>query len=164
MRVEYINPFVEAAYSVLGSFIPHEVRHGAIGLSESISAKGFSATVFLTGKVEGRVVIDLDQRLARHIAGLLNGMTFEELNHLAIDTICEIANIIIGKAVTSLNNSGFNFKTSPPCFFIGEKTCHGLEAICIPLHTKWGEIRIQAAIREKDWGDYDSKKESICKI
>ena len=151
MRVDYINPFVDAAYIILKGFIPHDIRHGTIGLTDSLAAKGLSATIFLTGKVEGRVVLDLDQQLAKRIAGAMNGITFEQLDHLAIDTICELTNIIIGKAITTLNDEGYGFRTSPPCFFIGEKICHGLETVCIPLMTKWGDIRIQTAIKERQW-------------
>ncbi len=147
MRLEYINSFVDSAQNVMESVIPTVIKRGAITLQDSLSSHGISATIFLVGSVDGRIVIDLEPAVAKKIAGLMNHLEFERVDHLVLDTICELSNIIIGKAVTSLNNKGFRFRPSPPCYFMGEKTYHGLEAVCIPLSTDWGDIRIQAAIK-----------------
>ena len=129
MRCDYINPFVDSAQAVLKNFIPTAVEKGSFSLKDSFTAEGVSATVFLSGNVEGRVLLDMEPQLARKIAGRMNDMEFDHLDHLALDTICELTNIIIGKAVTLLNNKGFRFKTSPPCFFIGKKQLCGLESL-----------------------------------
>lgn len=150
MRFDYINPFVDSVQNVLQGIIRSDIKRSSITLNDSLSARGISVTIFLAGSIEGRVVLDIEPKFAKKIAAFLNGIEFDRIDHLAIDTICEITNIIIGKAITSLNNKGFRFKPSPPCFFIGEKTYHGLESLCINLSTEWGEIRIQAAIRERD--------------
>ncbi len=148
MRLEYINSFVDSAQNIMESVIPTEITRGAITLSDSLSAHGISATIFLVGGVDGRIVIDLEPGVAKKIAGFMNNSEFDRVDHLVLDTICELSNIIMGKAVTALNNKGFRFRPSPPCYFMGEKTYHGLEAACIPLLTDWGDIRIQAAIKD----------------
>lgn len=117
MRLDYINPFVNSAQGVLKGLIPSFIERRPITLNDTISTNGISATVFLAGSVEGLVVLDLESRLAKKIAGLMNGIEFDRINHLAIDTICEITNIIIGKAVTLLNNKGFRLRPSPPFFY-----------------------------------------------
>ena len=151
MRADYINPFVDSAQNVIEGLVPSSIniKRSALLLKESLSANGISATIFLAGAVEGRIVLDLEPEVAKKIAGAMNGIEVCEMDHLAIDTICELTNIIIGKAVTALNNKGFRFKSSPPSFFIGEKIFHGLESLCISLHTTWGEVKIQAAIKDK---------------
>ncbi len=149
MRLEYIQTFVDSAQNVLEGLIHSVIKTGSITLKDSLSASGLSATVFVAGGVEGRIVLDIEPGLAKKVAGLMNGIDFDHLDHLAVDTICELTNIIIGKAVTLLNNKGFRFKTSPPCFFIGEKTWHGLESMCICLSTELGDIKVMAAIKEK---------------
>lgn len=150
MRYDYIQSFADSVHCVLENFIPADIRTGAITLKDSLTADGISATVFLDGSAEGRVLLDLEPQLAKKIAGKMNDMEFDSLDRLAVDTICELTNIIIGKAVTLLNNQGFRFKTSPPCFFIGKKTYHGIESMCISLNTEWGDISIQASIKEKN--------------
>jgi CheY-specific phosphatase CheX len=148
VRLEYISSFVDSAQNVMESVIPTVINRGGITLMDSLSAQGISATIFLVGGVEGRVVLDLEPPVAKKIAGFMNNAEFERVDHLVLDTICELTNIIIGKAVTCLNNKGFRFRPSPPCFFMGKKTYHGLEAVCICLSTDWGDMRIQAAIKE----------------
>jgi CheY-specific phosphatase CheX len=150
MRLEYIGSFADSAQLILEDCIHTPIRKGPIRLQDSFSATGISATVFMAGGVEGQMVLDLEPGLARKIAGIMNGTEFSRLDHLAIDTICELANMIIGKAVTLLNNKGFKFRTSPPCFFVGEKTCTGLESMCVSLSTEWGDAKIHTAIKDKD--------------
>lgn len=149
MRQEYINPFVDSAQNVLEGILPSSIRRSSLLLNDSLSATGLSATIFLAGAVEGRVVLDLEPAVAKKIAETMNGVTFEGMNALAIDTICELTNIIIGKAVTTLNKKGFQFRSSTPSYFIGEKTFYGLESLCITLQTVWGEIKIQTALKDK---------------
>lgn len=149
MRYEYIDSFVDSAQTVMEGVISSGIRRGRITLEDSLSARGISATIFLVGSVDGRVVLDLEPAVAKKIAGSMNNVEFDSVDHLVLDTICELTNIIIGKAVTALNNKGFRFRPSPPCFFIGEKVYFGLEALSISLSTEWGELYIKAAIRDK---------------
>ena len=149
MRFDYINSFADSAQQVIAAVVPTEINRGSITLMDSISADGVSATIFLVGKVDGRIVLDLEPTTAKKIAGIMNDKEFIALDHLVIDTICELTNMIIGKAVTALNNRGFQFRPSPPCFFIGSKKISNIEALCIRLTTGWGDMRIQAAVTEK---------------
>jgi CheY-specific phosphatase CheX len=147
--LEYINSFVDSAQDVMETLVPTAITRGEVTLTDSLSIQDISAMIFLVGGIDGRIALDLEQPVAKKIAGFMNNVEFAHVDHLVLDTICELTNIIIGKAVTSLNNKGFRFKPSPPCFFMGEKTYHGLEAMCICLSTEWGNIRVQAAIIEK---------------
>ncbi len=148
MRYDYISSFVDSAQKVMQSYMPIEIRQGKVTLKDSIVAQGISATIFLVGCVDGRVVLDVEPLAARKIAGHMNGRAFDQLEHLVLDTICEITNIIIGNAITSLNNKGFHFRPSPPCFFIGKKIYPGIETLCISLTSDWGDMNIQVAVRE----------------
>jgi len=149
VRLEYINSFADAAQSIMEGVLPTAVKRKGISLKDSLSVQDISATIFMVGGIDGRIALDMERPVATKIAGFMNNAEFKGVDSLVLDTICELTNIIIGKAVTSLNNRGFRFKPSPPYFFIGPKTYHGLEAVCICLATDWGDIRVQAAIREK---------------
>ena len=60
MRVEYINPFVEAAFNVLREVLQADVRRGELYLkSTSMPVMGVAAIVGLAGDVEGRVLFDM---------------------------------------------------------------------------------------------------------
>ena len=143
MRYDYINSFVDSAERVMENYMPTKIQRGTVTLKDSITAQGISATIFLVGSVDGRVVLDVEPLTAKKIAGHMNGREFDRLEHLVLDTICELTNVIIGKAITSLNNKGFRFRPSPPCFFIGKKIYPGIETLCICLSSEWGEMNIQ---------------------
>ena len=61
MRVEYINPFVEAAFNILKEVTNADVKRGDLFLKpSSMSIMGVAALVGLAGDVEGRVLFDMD--------------------------------------------------------------------------------------------------------
>ena len=113
MRYDYIGSFVDSAQTVMESFLPTEIKRGEITLKDSIIAQGISATIFLIGTADGRVVLDVAPLTARKIAGHMNGREFDRLDHLVLDTICEVTNIIIGKAITSLTIKALNSDRRP---------------------------------------------------
>lgn len=157
MRVEYINPFVESAYSVLTEVLNVEVRRGEIYLkSNSMSVLGVAAIVGLAGDVEGRVLFDMTQKTAINIANhMLKEMGMESIasfNEMGKATITELANMITGQAVTKLHNLGFSFDLTPPALFTGENmevSDHKVEALIVPMELPIGKIEINVAIRER---------------
>jgi CheY-specific phosphatase CheX len=148
MRFDYVDAFVDAARDVIEAIVPTSLDEKPPTLHEFLVSSGISATVQLSGAVEGCVMLDIEPEVAKQIASLMNGMEFDKLDDLAIDTICELSNIIVGKAITTLNNRGFKFRTSPPCFFNGKKM-YPLESMTIGLSTRWGDVSIKVAVKER---------------
>ena len=65
MRVEYINPFSEAAYNILVQVLGGEVKRGDLYLkSTCMPVMGVAAIVGLAGDVEGRVIFDMTPETA----------------------------------------------------------------------------------------------------
>ena len=121
MRVEYINPFVEAAYSILKDVLDDEVRRGELYLkATSMPTMGVAALVGLAGDVSGRVVFDMDMPTAIKIAGRMNREEFTVFDEMAKATITELANMITAQAVTKLYDLGFRFDLTPPALFSGQ--------------------------------------------
>lgn len=153
MRVEYINPFVETAYSVLSEVLSGDVRRGDLYLkSTSTPVMGVAALVGLAGDVEGRVLFDMSMDTAMKIASKMNNEELSEFDDLAKATITELANIITAQSVTKLQDLGFKFDVTPPALFTGEKmeiTNHNVEALIVPMITEQGKIEVNVAIREK---------------
>jgi len=154
MRVEYINPFVEAAFNVLKEVLDTEVKRGDLYLkSTTMSIMGVAALVGLAGDVEGRVLFDMTKETALNIAGAMNGEKFSQLDELAKATIQELANMITAQAVTKLHDLGFKFDLTPPALFSGENmeiSNHEVEALIVPMDMgSNGKIEINVAIREK---------------
>lgn len=157
MRVEYINPFVESAYSVIQEVLGVEVQRGDLYLkSTSMPVLGVAAIVGLAGDVEGRVLFDMSRETAIQIAnGMLSSMDMEpidSLNDMGRATITELANMITGQAVTKLHDLGFTFDLTPPAIFTGdnmEVSDPGVEALIVPMDVPQGRVEVNVAIRER---------------
>jgi chemotaxis protein CheX len=153
MRVEYINPFVEAAFNVLKEVVGSEVERGELFLkSNSQTVLGVAAIVGLAGDVEGRVLFDMSRETALGVASAMNGETLTTMDELAKATITELANMITAQAVTKLHELGFKFDLTPPALITGdnmEVTDTEVEALIVPVQLKAGKIEINVAIRER---------------
>lgn len=157
MRVEYINPFSEAAYSILIEVLQAEkdaVKRGNLYLkSTCMPVMGVAAIVGLAGDVEGRVIFDMTMTTALNIASAMNGEEVKEFDELARATIAELANLITARAITKLHDLGFKFDLTPPALFTGEKmeiSDHQVEALIVPMITEFGKLEVNVAIREKN--------------
>jgi len=156
MRVEYINPFVESAFSVLKEVLSIDVKRGEIYLKPtSMSIMGVAALVGLAGDVEGRVLFDMTKDTALHVAGAMNGEQFTVLDELGKATIQELANMITAQAVTKLHELGFKFDLTPPALFTGDNmevstNLGEVEALIVPMELgPNGKIEVNVAIRER---------------
>jgi len=156
MRVEYINPFVEAAFSVLKEVLNSSVKRGEIYLKPtSMSIMGVAALVGLAGDVEGRVLFDMTKDTALFVAGAMNGENFTALDELGKATIQELANMITAQAVTKLHDLGFKFDLTPPALFTGDNmevstNLGEVEALIVPMELGTnGKIEVNVAIRER---------------
>jgi chemotaxis protein CheX len=153
VRVEYINPFVEAAYSVLSEVLGTEVSRGELYLkSTSMPVLGVAAIVGLAGDVAGRVLFDMTKETALSVASAMNGEEIEELDDLCRATINELANMIAAQAVTKLHDLGFEFDITPPAIFTGDNmriSDGAVEALIVPMDLSYGKIEVNVAIRER---------------
>lgn len=153
MRVEYINPFTEAAYSILSQVLGGEIKRGDLYLkSNCMPVKGVAAMVGLAGDVEGRVLFDMDQETALKIASAMNSEELTKFDELVRATITELANLITAQAVTKLHDLGFRFDLTPPALFTGqdmEISNTDMEALIVPMEVPQGRIEINVAIRDR---------------
>lgn len=153
MRVEYVKPFAQATYDVLKEVLEVPITRGKLALKKSpVSINGVAVILGLTGGVEGRVIFDLSEESAIKISGAMNYEEFDTFHDLARSTISELGNIIAGKAVTLLNDSGFHFNITPPILLHGKdmKTTDGnMDTVVIPLNSEYGEFNVNIALKEK---------------
>jgi chemotaxis protein CheX len=158
MRVEYINPFVEAAFNVLREVLQTDVKRGDLYLkSTTMQIQGVAALVGLAGDVEGRVLFDMTKETALYVASGMNGEKMTVLDDMVKATITELANMITAQAVTKLHDLGFKFDLTPPALFTGDnmEITNNLEveALIVPMALgpggKDGKIEINVVIRER---------------
>lgn len=154
MRVEYINPFVEAAFDILKQVASEDLKRGELYLKASPQpVLGVTAIVGLAGDVEGRVLFDMSRETALEVASAMNGETMNEMDELSKATITELANLITAQAVTKLYDLGFDFDLTPPTIITGENmeiSNLEVEALIVPIEMKLGKIEINVALRERE--------------
>ncbi len=153
MRVDYINPFVESAFSIIHEVLNCEVKRGQIYLKGTTqSIMGVATIVGLAGAVEGRILIDMERPTALAVVSAMNFEEITEMDELAQATLNELANMVTGHAVTRLHEMGFRFDLTPPAVIMGENLqIHdaGIEALVVPIMTPFGKIEINVAIKER---------------
>lgn len=152
MRVEFINPFVQAAFSVLKSLIGADASRGEL----SLKGKGFlspevTITAGVVGMVEGTVFYGMAEKTALAIAGqMMGGMEIAEFDELAKSAVSELANMITGNAATGLSEAGFECDITPPTVVEGRevKVTTVERTLCIPVDTDHGAIEIIVGLQE----------------
>ena len=137
MRIEYINPFVEASFDILNEILATSVKRGQLYLKKlGESMKGIAIVVGVTGQVTGRIVFDMSEETALKLAEKLNNEKFTEFDEMARSTNTEIANMITGRAVTKLDKEGLAFDFTPPTLISGTNLNiyeTEMEALIIPV-------------------------------
>jgi chemotaxis protein CheX len=116
MRMDLIQPFINSADAVLAQGLQSPISIENLSMEEeAYRRKGIAAEVCLTGEIEGRIIFDVDLGTAVQLASRLAGVEVSETDEeLVREAVCELANQIIGNAVTTLNDQGFHFHVRPP--------------------------------------------------
>ena len=151
MRMELIQPFINAADAVLAQGLQCTTSVANLSMEEeAYRRKGVAALIWVTGDIEGRIVIDLDPDTAVRVASKFAGAELPESDELVRETVCELANQVIGNAVTSLNDQGFHFRVHPPVLHTSEhgpKSTEDTEALVICFETGIGNVFLNIALR-----------------
>jgi len=151
MKMELIQPFINAADAVLAETLQCPTKIGDVAMDEeAYRRKGTAAIINIQGDIEGRVIFDLDGATAAKVAGYLAGEPVEESADIVRETVFELANQIIGNAVTTLNDQGFRFKIAPPELHVGElgeKSNEEQEAVVMCFDTANGSVFMNIAMR-----------------
>jgi chemotaxis protein CheX len=151
MKMELIQPFINAADAVLAQTLHCPTRIGDVSMEqEAYRRKGVASLVTIHGDIEGRIIFDIDQRTAARVASSLAGSTMEANDEVARETVCELANMVIGSAITTLNDQGFHFKIQPPVEHLaetGEQSSEDQEALVMCFDTENGNVFMNISLR-----------------
>ena len=150
MRMELIQPFINAADAVFAESLQGPTNIVDLEMDEdTYRRKGIAALIAIKGDIEGRVILDLSSEVAIKVATVLAGSEVEASEQVARETVCELANMVIGNSVTLLNDQGFHFKVFPPEIHMDETGLAGsadTEALVICVETPCGPIYLNIAM------------------
>jgi chemotaxis protein CheX len=150
MRMELIQPFINAADAVFAESLQGPTKIVDLEMDEdAYRRKGVAALIAIKGDIEGRVILDLSPEVAMKVATVLAGTELEASEQVVKETVCEMANMVIGNSVTLLNDQGFHFKVFPPEIHMDETGLAGsadTEALVICIETPCGNVYLNIAM------------------
>jgi chemotaxis protein CheX len=151
MKMELIQPFINAADAVLSQGLSGTTKVGNLSMEEEgYRRKGVAGMVALSGDIEGRIILDLEPQTAVRVASHYAGAELPESDALIKETIFELANQVVGNAVCALNDQGFRFRVHPPMLLTseeGDRTSEDVEALMICFETSLGNVFMNVALR-----------------
>jgi len=148
--MELIQPFINAADAVFAESLQGPTTIGDLAMEEgAYRRKGVAALIAIKGEIEGRIILDLAPDVAAKVAAILTGAEVVENEQVARETVCELANMIIGNSVTLLNDQGYKFKVFPPEIHTSDEGLAGsqdTEAMVLAIETSCGSIYLNIAM------------------
>jgi chemotaxis protein CheX len=150
MKMDLIQPFINAADAVFAESLQGPTKIGDLLMEEeAYRRKGIAALIVIKGDIEGRIILDLAPEVALKVAGILTSDEVTESEQLARETVCELANMVIGNSVTLLNDQGYHFKVFPPEIHTNDQglaSSRDTEAMVLAIETTCGEIFLNIAM------------------
>lgn len=151
MKMELIQPFINAADAVLAEALQCSPKIEDVSMEDEMyRRKGMASVILIRGDIEGHVILDLDPATALRVASHLAGGPVNETEQIVRETVNELANMVIGNAVTLLNNDGYCFKVFPPeahTEATGFQSDRNTEALVMCFDTPSGLIYLNIAMR-----------------
>ncbi len=150
MKMELIQPFVNAADAVLAQMLECTPSLDKLTMEEeAYRRKGVAALVMVKGQIEGRIILDVDTETALRMASRLTGTELSGSDELVRETVCELANQVIGNAITTLNDQGCHFHVYPPEVHTdehGAKSNEDTEVLVMSFETPCGKVYMNIAM------------------
>jgi chemotaxis protein CheX len=151
VKVEFVNPFIQAASEVLDSELGGEAQRGEVRLQKSaFTTDEVTALVGVTGTVSGLVLYSMSRATAVALASRMMGQEFAELDTLAQSGIGELGNVITGRAGVLLSEAGYPSNITPPALVVGRGTMVttlDLNRLVFTLQTEVGDLEVQLVLR-----------------
>jgi chemotaxis protein CheX len=151
MKVEFVNPFIQAAREVLESELGSQSERGDLRLQKSAcTTDEVTAVVGVTGTVSGLVLYSMSQTTALGIVSRVMGKSFSDFDDLAQSGIGELGNVITGRAGVLLSEAGFPSNITPPALVVGKGTMVttlDLNRLVFPLETDLGSLEVQVVLK-----------------
>lgn len=152
LNVEYINPFLAAATTILKQACYIDTVVGNPILKDpKFTGDSTAIIIGVAGEMRGQAIIEFSNDVACDIAGKMMMMDpLPALDEMGTSAISELGNMIMGSAATLFSGKGIGIDITPPTVCRGDVSFTSCFAknLCIPLSYEEGRkaIRIYIAI------------------
>lgn len=155
MRVEYINPFVSAAFSVLESVLHQKPTKGQLSMRPSVfTSQQCNVIAGVAGQIEGQVIYGMSLMTADQIASTMIGQPIRTFDQLAASAIAELGNMITGNAMRLLSETGYTCDITPPTIIRGTNvkiSTLNIPALVIPIQLEQGPLEMTVSLHERKY-------------
>ncbi len=152
MKVEYVQPFLIAASSVLQNMCGLTLKPGKPYVKNTaFDADSLVICIGVVGQLSGQVLIAFKNEVALDIASKMCMMPMTELNELSVSALSELGNMVLGNAATVLSTKNVLVDITTPTLIHGNFEINSAYAknICMPL-TFEGDKTIELDISVKE--------------
>lgn len=148
--VEYINPFLMAATSVIKDICQIDLKIGRPYVKTTeFESDSVIIIIGVTGEVRGQVLISFPLAHALKVASkMMMGTPLTELDDMSASAINELGNMIMGNAATILSTKGIAMDITPPTLCRGNvylKQSYS-KNICVPLSSDEIKMELDIAV------------------
>lgn len=120
MKVEYLNPFVDATLTTLKTMLNTEAQRGALALKQSNRTDAeITSVIGMSGKLKGSIVLAFGQKVAGELVKRMLYLDGDISEAEISDGVGELCNIIGGSAKVELNKMGLDLEISIPNVIFG---------------------------------------------
>ncbi len=151
MKVDYINPFLEALINVLKQLGVKNVKRGDISRKgDMVTAIDITSVIGIIGDVRGNISYSFSQETAKKIVALMMMTTnIQELDYIGRSAIGELSNMITGTAASILEDKGILIDISPPSIIFGKEVTliiSRIQTISIIIETSLGNMEVNIGL------------------
>ncbi len=156
MKVEFINPFLQAAKNVLETMCQTQVIPKKAFLKEDKHTFGEVTGIIgmASHEVSGCMILSFSEKcIINIVANMLMEDAKERIDDEIIDAVGELTNMICGGAKATLGQMNHKFDLATPTMITGKgveiSTLSESPTIVIPFDTKYGGFVIEANLAAK---------------
>ncbi len=154
MKVEIINPFLEAVSNVLGTMAMLQSQPGKPSLKKDATAQGdVSGIIGMSGKnVAGSMAISFPKQVVFAMVKRMLGDDITEIDETVTDLVGEVTNMVAGGAKNKLMENGYDIGMATPVIVTGEghqiKHKANGNKIILPFKTEVGDFYVEICFEE----------------
>ena len=152
MKVEIVNSFLTASFSVLNMVLGTVPKRGPVGVqANSFTNHQINIVCGVTGNLQGHIILGMGETTANRVASAMAGKSLKVFDSFVASAIAELGNMISGNALMSLSESGFVCDITPPTIIRGanvEISTLEIPSISIHLETECGSLTVTVGLAE----------------
>jgi len=151
MKVEYIQPFVSAVFTVLETVAGCKCERGALALrNTTFTTRQVTIMAGVNGDLEGAAMYGMSMITAQKIASGMMGSPIQQFDEMAMSAVSELGNMITGNATTQLSERGYHVDITPPSVIKGANVELSTKtpALVVPISSDYGMVEINVALAE----------------